>query len=45
MMAIRKTSPRNPTTMALIAIAAGPAMNFKTKPNKVKLGPHEITFS
>jgi hypothetical protein len=20
-------------------------MNFKTKPNKVKLGPHEITFS
>lgn len=44
-MAIRKTSPRNPTTMALMAIAAGPAMNFKTKPNMAKLGPQEITFS
>lgn len=45
MIETRKTSPCKPTAIQPIAIAAGPAMNFNTIPNTVKLGPHAIKFS
>lgn len=44
-MATRRTSPCKPTAMAPIAMAVGPAINFNTIPNMVRLGPHAIIFS
>lgn len=45
MIATRRTSPRKPKAIEPMAMAAGPAMNLKTIPNTVKLGPHAINFS
>lgn len=45
MIATRRTSPCRPTAIAPMAMAAGPAMNFNTIPNAVKLIPQAITFS
>lgn len=45
MMATRRTSPRRPTAMEPIAMAAGPSANLSTRPSAAKLGPHASTFS
>lgn len=45
MIATRRTSPWRPTAREPMAIAAGPAINFKTIPITVKLVPQTINFS
>lgn len=45
MMATRRTSPRRPTAMEPMAMAAGPSANLSTRPSAAKLGPHASTFS
>ena len=45
MIATRKTSPRKPTAIEPIAIAAGPAINLKIIPITARLVPQAITFS
>lgn len=44
-MATRRTSPRRPTAMEPMAMAAGPSANLSTRPSAAKLGPHASTFS
>lgn len=44
-MATLRTSPCKFIAMQPMAMAAGPAMNFKTIPKMVRLAPHEINFS
>lgn len=44
-MATRNTSPCKPTAIHPMAMAAGPAMNFKIIPNTVRLVPQAINFS
>ena len=45
MMATRRTSPRRPTAMEPMAMAAGPSANLSTRPSAAKHGPHASTFS
>ena len=44
MMAMRRTSPRKPTAIEPIAMAAGPAINFNISPNTISFDPHANMF-